>query len=260
MSFNKSRIRQKLANLASGGAASSFWSPPKEGGQATIRAFAIPNSLDPFIELWFHFNVGKQSIYCPKRNGKSNKCPICDLAEELFRGDEDDRAMSKQLYARPRFYAAVVDRADEAPVAKYWGFGKQIYTKLMTWLAEDEGGDHEKFLDPEEGLDLVVSVTKTPGKSFPDTSVDCKRRESALCDSKDLERITGALKSPDEVFPCPSAEDIQGKLDTWLNDTSVDDSKEEAPTEGVSKPPANNSRHGTADQLNALFNEHFPEN
>lgn len=251
MSINKARIRQKLANLKSGAAGNAFWTPPKEGGNAVIRAFVPPSVEDPFLELWFHFNVGKQSIYCPKRNGKSNNCPICDLAEELFRGDANDKAMSKQLYARPRYYATIIDRADDVPTPKYWGFGKTIYLKLLQWLSEDDGGDHEKFLDPEEGLDLVVTVTKTPGKTFADTSVDCKRRESPLCAKKDLQGLYSALKSADEIFPCPTQEEIRNKLDLWLNESA----NEEAP-KSASEPPQHhkNIPHTvTSEQLDELF-------
>jgi hypothetical protein len=215
--IDKERIRQKLANIANRGGATAYWSPPKEG-KATIRMIPYPHGKDPFLDYFFHFGIGRQSILCPVKNGMGSSCPICKLAEDLYRSsDPQDKEISKKLYARQRFYGLVVDRADETLTAKYWGFSQTIYIKLAGWLAEDNG-DYENFMDFENGLDLVVSLQKTPGKQFQSAEVEPKRRESPLASSKEeVDAILKSVKPATEIFTCMSADEIQSKLNDWLN-------------------------------------------
>ena len=49
----------------------------------TIRILPYPHAKDPFIEIYWHYNIaGVNSIYCPKEN-EGLPCPICDLAEKF---------------------------------------------------------------------------------------------------------------------------------------------------------------------------------
>ena len=215
--INKERIRQKLANIANRGQPTAYWSPPKEG-KATIRMFPCPHSEDPILDYFFHFNIGRQSILCPVKNGLGSSCPICKLAEEMYRSpDQQDKEISKKLYARQRFYATIIDRADETMTAKYWGFSMSLYSKFLGWLSE-EGGDYEDFMDFEKGIDLVVSLEKTPGKMFAAATAEPKRRESPLANSKaEIDAIMKSVKPASEIFSVMSTQEIQQKLDEWLS-------------------------------------------
>jgi len=56
----KERLRAKLDGLKNPTKREKrTWSPPKDGGSATIRLIAYPFSSDPqaepFVELWFHY-------------------------------------------------------------------------------------------------------------------------------------------------------------------------------------------------------------
>ncbi len=221
--INKDRIRQKLANIANRGQPTSYWSPPKEG-KANIRMFPCPHSEDPILDYFFHFGVGRQSILCPVRNGLASQCPICDLAASLYNSsNEQDKEISKRLYARQRFYATIVDRADETMTAKYWGFSMGLYQKFLGWLAE-EGGDYENFMDAENGRDLIVSLEKTPGKMFAAAEAQPRARETPLAASqKDVEAILKSVKPPSEIFQVLTAAEIQARLDAWLNSEGAPD-------------------------------------
>ena len=257
MSINKERIRAKLAALQGGN--NSYWSPPKSG-QATIRAFAIPDHTDPFLDLFYHYGVGKNSIYCLRKNrdenGREGKCPICEQADEWFRGDEDEKEMSKKIYSKPRIYAAVIDRADKEPQAKYWGFGKQIGGKLMTWLAEEDG-DREDFLDLDNGLDLVVTATQSGktmnGKPIADIDVNTRLKASPICAKKDQEALLKTLKPHAQLFPRPTLQEVQEKLKSWLDDLGAPDDEAPVPeSEGVSKPAPEN-RRASKEDIDSLF-------
>jgi hypothetical protein len=214
--INKERIRQKLANIANRNQSTAYWSPPKDG-KATIRMFPYPHSEDPFLDYFFHFNIGRQSILCPVKNGLGSSCPICKLADEMYRStNSQDKEISKRLYARQRFYGTVIDRADETLTGKYWGFSMSLYTKFLTWLSE-EGGDYENFMDFDTGLDLVVSLEKTPGKMFVSPTAEPKRRESPLANTKEeIEMIMKSVKPASELFTVLTTQEIQQKLDEWL--------------------------------------------
>lgn len=260
MSIDKSRIRQKLAQLnGTAGAAADYWSPPKEG-RATIRMFPYPHSDDPFLEYYFHFNIGRTSILCPKKNGLGSDCPVCDLAADCYGSDdENDKELSKKLYARQRFYGLVVDRADETLTPKYWGFSKTLYMKFLTWLEEDNG-EYENFLDVNSGLDLVVGVQKTPGKMFASAEAEAKRKESPLADSKEkINSILKSVKPASDIFQVMSVEDITKKLNEWANDEkkteeppAQDDTK--SVTKGK-KPP----RKSPNEEIENLFDQQLAD-
>ncbi len=255
MSINKERIRAKLAALQGGN--NSYWNPPKNG-QATIRAFAVPDGEDEFLELYFHFGVAeKASVYCLRKNrdesGREGKCPICEQADEWYNGDEDEKALSKNIYSKPRFYIPVIDRADKSPQPKWWGFSKTVYGKMLHWLAED--ADRENFLDPDEGLDLIVIATQTGksinGRPVSDIDVNTRLKSTPICAKKDQESLFKALKPASELFPRPSLQEVQGKLESYLRNLGEgDDSPEPVESEGVSKGAP---RRVSDDEINAML-------
>lgn len=261
MSINKERIRQKLQNITTRGGATTYWSPPKQG-KAVIRMFPYPHGDDPFLEYFYHFNIGKQSILCPRKNALGNECPICDLAQEMYQSESSqDKEISKKLYARQRFYATIIDRADETKTPKFWGFSQTIYIKLLEWLGEDNG-DRENFLDVHDGLDLVISMQKTPGKAFPSAEVDTKMKSSPLADNDaDIQAIIKGVKPANEIFTVLSTQEIQQKLNEWANaeedsapEQVVDEVKENTVVKGKDRP-----KRSAAKSVEEVFAEHWPE-
>jgi hypothetical protein len=128
MGLDMERIRQKLDALKNkgNGGAKNIWKPSEEK-ESQVRLVAYPYGPDPFVELWFHYGIGEgQSILCPKQNS-GRACPICDFAQTLRNTkNEADFESFKQVQAKARWYAVVVDRADPKLTPKYWGFSKTV--------------------------------------------------------------------------------------------------------------------------------------
>lgn len=263
MAFDKNRIRRKLLEIKNKGSV-DYYSPPKEG-KDTIRVIPYPHGEDPFLEYYFHYNIGKNSYICPKKSGVADECPICDLANKLYNSPNDqDKEISKKIYAKLRFYAVVLDRADKSYQTKYWGFSQAIYVKFLTWLQEEDG-ENDNFLDLDSGLDLVVGLEQTPGKLYPATEIELKRRESPLAPSKEkIEEIVNSVKRADEIFTVLSAAELQQKLDEWANVSDELNDGEEDPfanqpvdTNAVTKEAAPKKEKPTADKLSSKIDKAF---
>ena len=235
------KIKQRLEQLKDpkakyGGGTkgpSLYWKPKADGSTSTIRLVKYPYSEDPYLEKWFHYGLGKQgkdSVLCPQRN-KQEKCPVCDFSYKLFKeGNAADKETAKQLMAKQRFYAVIVDRDDKTLTPKYWGFGVTVFGTLLTKLTSKQT---QHYLDPENGIDLEVNLDKSSGKKFPDTNLDFVRNDSPLGSKEEIARVMSAVKPFEEVFKETPLIEIKQKLSEWVNrgqeektDEQLNESKE----------------------------------
>src|SRR3990172_4710465 len=139
MSLDMQKLREKLEQLKNPKNKRNekrdkrTWSPDQSKPNS-IRLLQTPFSDDPLKELWFHYDIGKgPGILCLKENyGKS--CPACEFGYDLFKNG--DKVTSKKMFPRQRVYCAMIDRADEEPTPRYWGFGKEIYQQLIEALLD----------------------------------------------------------------------------------------------------------------------------
>ena len=100
---------EKLNNKGKSSSESVFWKP--EDGIHEIRVLPTPDG-DPFKEFWFHYNVGSQSVMCPKRNF-GEECAICEFATKLFKsGEPDSISAAKELFVRQRFVTPILVRGN----------------------------------------------------------------------------------------------------------------------------------------------------
>ena len=170
MATNVEKLREKLEQLknpGSGKFSRKTWKPKKGGEKSKIRLIDYPFSEDNFVELWFHYGIGNgPGILCLNRNyGRS--CPICDFARSLNdTGEEKDKELAKTLWPKQRVYAVVIDREDSKPTPKYWGFGVQVYTKLIESLLNSQTGH---MLNTAKGIDMTIWSEKKNKKMFPET-------------------------------------------------------------------------------------------
>lgn len=102
---------------------------------------------------------------CPRLMAK-RMCIVCRKADALkTTGNPADFDRAKDLFARRRIYANVIDRADPEAGPKVFAFGKKIWEQIKGLRTdEDVGGD---FTHPEEGFDIIVNRT---GSTKNDTS------------------------------------------------------------------------------------------
>jgi hypothetical protein len=224
MAIDMKKMREKysaLQNRGQGGS-SQFWKP-SEGNQ-TIRIVPTEDG-DPFKSFSFHYGVGKESGFlCPKHN-YGDDCAVCTFVRGLYQeGDEESRAMARQLGVKSRFFSPVLVRGEEESGVRLWGFSKTVYETLLGLVLNPDYGD---ITDTETGIDLDISYGKQPGGQFPLTKVTPKRRESTLCNEKLSEEQCAQLLSniPDfnSLFERKSSTDVQGFLDAHLASDSPED-------------------------------------
>jgi hypothetical protein len=110
-------------------------------GKTTVRILPpIDEDGDWYFSGWYHYRIGPDSnaLPCPKMLKKKGKCPICEKADELFRGDETDKKIAKHLKPKQRIFANVFIPGIGTKVL---AFGKTVYTQLLGY-----------YLDPEWGM------------------------------------------------------------------------------------------------------------
>jgi len=237
MGIDLEAIKRRVAELSGVKKTSSvqLWKPSL--GEHKIRCLPWKNSPDgqPFAERWFYYIGDNAGILAPNQFGKPD--PINDLIRKLYSsGKPDDRQLAKKLQPKMRCYAPVVVRGEEDKGVQVWAFGKLVYQRMLGFFLDEEVGD---ILDPKEGFDLKVSITKQPGKQFNDTTVDPARRPSKLHeDAKQMETWLNAIPNLDDMYRLKSTQEIEAVLNNWLNggsaaDATPEQSRGPAPTDAL---------------------------
>lgn len=262
MAVNLDAIRKKMAALGGG---SKFWKP--EVGEYRLRvvpwnpADKLPEG-EVFPTLYF-YNLGSgrdwQQIAAPKQFGLED--PIDDLLTELWKGDDDDKAIAKKLRAGGQTYVAFVLRGKEERGVQVWKLpggrdGQAIHQKLLSYfldaeVIEDMGIDD--WTDPSKGLDIKVTVTETDrvwnGKKMLAYSVDKTIKAKKLSDDPDqAKKWLDSRPSLKDYYTLESAPAIKAKLDKWL------DSGSGQPAGDTSEGTARGAAAGP-DALDAIANE-----
>ena len=182
MALNKELMKKKLDNLNNKGNEKSKDYLKLEAGDTTIR-FLPSSDGDPFKEFKFHYGLG-ESFLCPKGNGLGAKCPVCDFVHGLWNdGSDDSKKQAKELGAKKRYFSNVVVRGKEADGPKIFGYGKQLYEKLIKLVLNPE---YDDITDVDNGIDLTMSYTNASGADFAKTECTPSRKNSALSSDKKL--------------------------------------------------------------------------
>jgi gp32 DNA binding protein like len=216
MAIDINKMKAKLAaleNKKGGDKKKSFWKP-EEGVEHTIRIVNNPDG-DPFRELWFHYDINKNSVVCPKKNFKED-CPICAFASKLYNENtEESRNMGKNFLPKQRFFSSVVVRGQEKEGVKVWGYGKTVYGDLINLVLNPDFGD---ITDPDEGFDIKVKSAKAPGKTLPDTKITPRIKSSKLCNgpAEECAELLDSVPEFSTVFERKSFEEISKMLDEHL--------------------------------------------
>ena len=124
-------IKSKLATLQStSNTKDNFWKP--EPGKQVVRIVPYKfNKDNPFIELFFHYNLNNRSYLSPISFGRPD--PIEEFAQKLkSTGSKDDYRLGRKIEAKMRTFAPVIVRGEENQGVKFWGFGKTVYQELLS--------------------------------------------------------------------------------------------------------------------------------
>jgi hypothetical protein len=228
MGIDIKKMKAKLAALNSKGGKTNFWRP-EEGKKASVRIVNTPDG-DPFKEFWFHYEIGKNSILCPKKNFQE-ECAICNFASKLYKENTEESAkQAKKFLARQRFFSPVVVRGEEKDGIKIWGYGKNVYQDLINLVLNPDYGD---ISDPNTGTDLTMVASKAPGAQFPTTKLTPARNSSRLCQGTDEEcrDLMDSIPDFDALHERKTSEEVAAALTEFMTSGGTDaeaeaDSKE----------------------------------
>jgi hypothetical protein len=176
MAIDLNAIRNRLNSLQTKvQKTDNLWKPTPGKQQVRILPY-IHNTNNPFIELYFHFDLGGKNVISPMSFGEAD--PIVEFAEKLkATGNREDWNLAKQLTPKMRTYVPVLVRGEESEGVKFWGFGKQVYQELLGFFADPDYGD---LTDPVNGRDVTVDFKTAAevGKSYPETSIRVKPKHN----------------------------------------------------------------------------------
>ena len=247
-------IKKRLNQLqTSNTRTSNLWKP--QPGTQVVRIVPYKFNRDnPFIELYFHYDLGGKNYLSPISFGRPD--PIEEFAQKLkSTSSKDDYRLGRKVEAKMRTFAPVVVRGEEKEGVRFWGFGKTVYQELLSIIADPDYGD---ITDPVSGRDVVVhfKTAEETGKSFPSTSIRVKPNQTPITeDASIFEAIKESQKEITEIYQERSYDELTEVLNEYLNGGSQETTGE--PVKETSKPVTKTSSYSakeTSDAFDDLFN------
>ena len=232
---------------------SNLWKPSP--GTQVVRIVPYKfNQSNPFIELYFHYDLGGKNYLSPISFGRPD--PIEEFAQKLkSTGSKDDYRLGRKVEAKMRTFAPVVVRGEEKEGVRFWGFGKTVYQELLSIISDPDYGD---ITDPVSGRDVAVEfkTAEETGKSFPSTSIRVKPNQTPITeDAAVLESIKESQKNITEIYQERSYDELTQALNDYLNGNSEEKEEkvEETVKETASETKSYDSKK-TSDAFDDLFN------
>ena len=247
-------IRKRLGQLqTTNNRTSSLWKPQPGKTQIRIVPYEF-NKDNPFIELFFHYNLNNRSYLSPISFGRPD--PIEEFAQKLrASGNKEDYQLSRKLEAKMRTFAPVIVRGEEKQGVKFWGFGKTVYQELLSIIADPDYGD---ITDPVNGRDVVVEFlsAEETGASFPKTNIRVKPNQTPISDEPEVLELVKQQQDIREIYQEQSYDDLTEVLNEWLNPDESESSSEESEENTVSTSQLSETSKvsNTADAFDDLFN------
>ena len=196
-----------------------FWKAPPD---VKSRVRVMPPWSDdniPYKEAAYHYGIvkvptkdgGKRDValVCPKKT-YNQPCPICETAEELFKGgSKKDRELAKSLLSRRRYFYNIVDRADTDAGVFVYGCGITVHQDIQGIMLDPDWGD---ITDPDEGFDIIVD---RKGSTRDDTSykVRARRNPSPLGTTEEMEEWLNSLYDLDALVGLVEYDDLKLALE-----------------------------------------------
>ena len=231
MAINLDAIRGRLNKLqnqsTSGNASKALWKPTPGKHQIRLVPYKF-NKDNPFIELFFHYNINNKSYLSPSSFGRPD--PIVEFAEKLKRmGDKEDWKAAKKMEPKLRTFVPVLVRGEEGEGIRFWGFGKTVYQEILGYIADPDYGD---ITDPEDGRDIVVEIVSAEdsGTSYPVTTIRVKPKETPLAETQDkITKFLNDQQNITDIYQELTYAELKSVLEGWLNPSaeSSDDVVEE---------------------------------
>lgn len=237
--INMDAVKARLNKLKNSNKKSDLiWKPSAE--KQTVRIVPYTYQPDnPFIELYFHYNLAGKTYISPISFGERD--PIMEVAEKLkSTGNKDDWKDGRNLEPKLRTFAPVIVRGKEHEGVKFWGFGRTVYEYLLQNIADPDCGD---ITHPVTGRDIEVWTEKEEGKSFPTPRVILKMKESKVIDPNKIsnakeivEKITKHQPDIKELWELKSYEELQVALKQHLEPEEDGESSQDEDSSSSNDP------------------------
>ena len=254
-------IKSKLTQLQSTTSTKdNFWKP--EPGTTVVRIVPYKHNKDnPFIELYFHYNLGNNKTYMsPASFGRPD--PVEEFANKLkSTGNKDEWIQGKRLEPKMRTFVPVVVRGREDEGVKFWGFGKTVYQELLGVIADPDYGD---ITDPTTGRDVGIE-RQTPaeaGNQYGKTTVRVKPNQTPITENATLlESIFDNQSDLTELYTEPTYDELKDALHNFLNPsdettetTTTSNGTAQSTTEKVATQTETTKTADVSDAFDELFN------
>jgi hypothetical protein len=201
----------------------ALWKPTPGKSQVRIVPYKF-NKDNPFIELYFHYNVNNKTYLSPASFGRPD--PIVEFADKLKRmGDKEDWKAAKAMEPKLRTFVPVIVRGQENEGVKFWGFGKTVYQEILGYIADPDYGD---ITDPNAGRDLTVEYisAEDAGTSYPTTTLRVKPNQTPLAEGGDIAKFLENQTEITELYSELSYAELKNVLEGWLNPSATSDEEE----------------------------------
>ena len=249
-------IKKRLSQLKDTNTrTSNLWKPEPGTQQVRIVPYKF-NKDNPFIELYFHYDIAKRSYLSPISFGRPD--PIEEFATKLKQtGNKDDWRLGRKLDAKMRTFLPVIVRGKESEGVKFWGFGKTVYQELLSFIADPDYGD---ITDPTNGRDIAVEfkTAEETGANFPSTSIRVKPNQTPITeDAEQLKNMIDNQQKITEIYTEQSYDELKEVLNNYLNPTDEDTTTGTTDTAETTKTePALEGTTKTSD-VDSAFDELF---
>ena len=256
MSLDLNAIKAKLNQLTTTNDRKNNYFRPEPGKQRVRIVPYVHRKENPFLEMYFHYDIAKRSMLSPITLGNAD--PVVEFAEKLKKtGDKDDWVMGRKIEPKMRTYVPVIVRGKEAEGVKFWGFGKTIYSELLSIIADPDYGD---ITDLMNGRDIDVEFTPSEGPGqYPKTAIRVKPNTSAATEDKAIAKSIMDQPKITDLFPEPTYEELEKALNDWMNPESADSdtttTKADTSTSQTSTTETVTKKTDVAEAFNDLFND-----
>jgi len=256
MSLDLDAIKAKLNQLTTTNDRKNNYFRPEPGKQRVRIVPYVHRKENPFLEMYFHYDIAKRSMLSPITFGNAD--PVVEFADKLKKtGDKDDWVMGRKIEPKMRTYVPVIVRGKEAEGVKFWGFGKTIYSELLSIIADPDYGD---ITDLMNGRDIDVEFTPSEGPGqYPKTAIRVKPNTSAATEDKAIAKSIMDQPKITDLFPEPTYEELEKALNDWMNPESADSdtttTKADTSTSQTSTTETVTKKTDVAEAFNDLFND-----
>ena len=219
MALDLAAIRGRLNKLQNtSNRKDNLWKPTPGKHQVRIVPYKF-SPENPFIELFFHYNINNKTYLSPSSFGRPD--PIVEFAEKLKRmGDKEDWKAAKKMEPKLRTFVPVIVKGEESEGVRFWGFGKTVYQELLGYIADPDYGD---ITDVDGGRDITIEYTSAEdaGTSYPVTTLRIKPNQTPVSDDESAKQsLIDNQTDITDIYSELSYDELKSVLEGWLNPTS----------------------------------------